>query len=325
MPAALLANTLAPLAAAVLVPLMGQVGPFTAPGATGTPLPEPVARPPRTRAKAPPATPPTTAGPATTETRLADCLAALDAADDPDGDEASAAAEGWLAAARGHEAAEAGLCLGTARSRAEDWTGAEQAFLAALDQAGSDRLLRTRLGAMAGNAALAAGAPDRALAALDTARSEAKGLGDPALLAPIALDRARALVALGRLIEAGTALGEARTAAPGDAEAWLLSATLARRQGRLAEAQTLIERAADLRPIDPAIGLEAGVIAVLAGRDEAARRSWQSVVDMAPDGPAAATARGYLAQLGPAPTAAPKPAQGPKPAGPAPRQPPTKP
>lgn len=321
MPAALLAKTLAPLAAAVLVPLMGQVGPFTAPGATGMPLPEPVARPPRPRAKAPPATPaPPAAGP-----RLADCLAALDAADGPGGGEGSEAAEGWLATARGHEAAEAGLCLGTARSRAEDWTGAEQAFLAALEQAGSDRLLRTRLGAMAGNAALAAGAPDRALAALDTARSEAKGLGDPALLAPIALDRARALVALDRLIEAGTALGEARTAAPGDAEAWLLSATLARRQGRLAEAQTLIERAADLRPIDPAIGLEAGVIAVLAGRDEAARRSWQSVVDMAPDGPAAATARGYLAQLGPAATAASKPAQGPKPAAPAPRQPPTKP
>ncbi|MDE2618978.1 MAG: tetratricopeptide repeat protein [Sphingomonadales bacterium] len=322
MPAALLAKTLAPLTAAVLVPLMGQVGPFTAPGATGTPLPEPVARPPRPRAKAPPAAAPSpAAGPTATGTRLADCLAALDATAGPGDGDGSEAAEGWLATARGHEAAEAGLCLGTARSRAEDWTGAEQAFLAAVEQAGSDRLLRTRLGAMAGNAALAAGAPDRALAALDTARSEAKGLGDSALLAPIALDRARALVALGRLVEAGTALGEARTAAPGDAEAWLLSATLARRQGRLAEAQTLIERAADLRPIDPAIGLEAGVIAVLAGRDEAARRSWQSVVDMAPDGPAAATARGYLAQLGPAP----QPAQGPKPADPAARKPPTRP
>ena len=35
---------LAPLLASALLPLAAQVGPFTAPGTTGTPLPEPVAR-----------------------------------------------------------------------------------------------------------------------------------------------------------------------------------------------------------------------------------------------------------------------------------------
>ncbi|MBC2670318.1 tetratricopeptide repeat protein [Novosphingobium piscinae] len=292
---------LLPLLAAALLPLVAQVGPFTAPGTTGTPFPEPVRRPPRTR----PATPPA-ARPAETA-RLRECLAAVEESAAAGQDAATA----WLAGASGHAAAEAGLCLGTARVRGEDWAGAEQAFLTALGQAGSDRLLRARLGAMAGNAALARGAADRALAALDPARTEAKGLADPALIAPIALDRARALVALGRQVEAGAALTEARGAAPGESEPWLLSATLARRQGRLAEAQALIERAAELRPVDPDIGLEAGVIALLAGRAEAARKSWESVIRVAPDSPLAETAQGYLAQLGPAtPVAAPAPATG---------------
>ena len=103
--------------------------------------------------------------------------------------------------------------------------------------------------------------------------------------------RLRALVALTRADEAAAALTEARLASPKNPEAWLLSATLSRRQGKLAEAQAQIQQAADLLPIDPAIGLEAGVIAVLSGRDEAARKSWQSVIAAAPDSAAAVTAR----------------------------------
>jgi Flp pilus assembly protein TadD len=105
-------------------------------------------------------------------------------------------------------------------------------------------------------------------------------------------------VGLGRQSDAATALAEARTAAPNNAQTWLLSATLSRRQDKLAEAQTQIERAAQIAPQDPEIGLEAGVIAVLGGRDEAARKSWQSVVTTAPGSEAATTAKGYLAQLG---------------------------
>jgi tetratricopeptide (TPR) repeat protein len=158
---------------------------------------------------------------------------------------------------------------------------------------------------MAGNAALAGGDTQAALAVLDVAHADAEAANDKPLAGDIAIDRARALVALGRDGDAATALAEARAALPANPQAWLLSATLSRRMGKLAEAQAEIEKAAELLPIDPDIGLEAGVIAVLSGREEAARKSWQSVIDAAPKSDAAATARGYLAQLGEGGTAKP--------------------
>ena len=93
------------------------------------------------------------------------------------------------------------------------------------------------------------------------------------------------------------ALEKARTLDPQSPYAFLLSATLARRQGKLAEAQGFIETAAALAPDYPEIGLEA-VGAMLGGREDAAKASWQSVLEVEPDGEAAAAARGYLAQLG---------------------------
>ena len=122
--------------------------------------------------------------------------------------------------------------------------------------------------------------------------------GTPQLAGEIAIDRARALVALKREDDAAAALVEARTLAADNGLAWLLSATLSRRQGKLAAAQAQIATAAGLSPRDPEIGLEAGVIAMLAGNEAAARKSWQSAIDAAPSSEAAATARGYLAQLG---------------------------
>ncbi|MCA1661228.1 MAG: hypothetical protein LC648_03285, partial [Novosphingobium sp.] len=83
--------------------------------------------------------------------------------------------------------------------------------------------------------------------------------------------------------------------------AWLLGATLARRQGDLAAAQRQIEVAGSLAPKDPEVGLEAGVIAMLAGNEAAARKAWESTQAVAPGSKAAQTATGYLAQLGPAP------------------------
>lgn len=283
----------------LLLPLIAQVGPFTAPGTNGTPFPEKVERPAKVRsAPAPFVPPPVRAG------KAQECLSQID----EDAEAAVDTATAWLAVAKPGERAEAGLCLGMAQSRLEAWDDAEAAFLGGREGAGADRLMRARLGAMAGNAALAGGKPDHAMAALDTARTDAQGLADKPLLTDIALDRARALVALKRNGEAEAALGEARAASPNNPEAWLLSATLSRRENKLAEAQQQIQKAAELLPIDPAIGLEAGVIAVLSGHDEAARKSWQSVIVAAPDSPAAATARGYIAQLGPAPAATTSPA-----------------
>ena len=226
----------------------------------------------------------------------AGCLGAVEA----DPARSAEVARQALADATGHERVRAGLCLGVALSDLGQWSDAREAFVNARDAAaGDDHASRARLGAMAGNAALAAGQPGQALSLLGPAASDAQAANDTALTASIALDRARALVALNQPDEAAAALAQARAAEPDFAQAWLLSATLSRRQNKLIEAQAQIEKAAQLAPRDPEVGLEAGVIAMLSGQEEAARRSWTSVLAMAPQSDAAATAKQYLAQLSP--------------------------
>jgi len=208
------------------------------------------------------------------------------------------AAQKALDRAVGPARARAGLCLGIALGEMGRWDEARTAFVNARDAAAvSDSASRARLGAMAGNAALAAGSAGTALPILDTAFADAKAAGDPELSGTVALDRARALVALGQQAQAGQALADARAATPNSPQAWLLSATLSRRQNLLSDAQAQIERAAQLATDDPEVGLEAGVIAMLSGREEAARKSWRSVLALSPGSDAAATAKGYLAQL----------------------------
>jgi tetratricopeptide (TPR) repeat protein len=205
----------------------------------------------------------------------------------------------WLIEA--HDAGKAWprQCLGQAYVSVLRWDAARDAFVAARDAAlPNDYSVRARLGAMAGNAALAGKDLAAALADLDKALADAALAGDKPLAGSIAADKARALVALGRNDEAAAALQQARAEAPQDAAVWLLSATLSRRTGDLQAAQAQIETAAGLAPTDPDIGLEAGVIAALAGNDEAARKSWNAVLALAPDGPAAQSARAYLAQIG---------------------------
>jgi tetratricopeptide (TPR) repeat protein len=280
----------------LILALLAQVGTMVTPGAA-PPLPHEktgeVLRPPR-HAKALP----TPAFAQSSDARS--CVTQVEKTPV----EAEAFARAWIAKTQGAEKAFAGECLGIALSRQAKWDEAQGAFTAARDAA-ADKVLRARLGAMAGNAALAHGDATAALAALDSARTDAAA--DRAMLSGIAADRARALVALKRDGEAAMALDEARNADPTNAQAWLLSATLSRRTNKLAEAQVQIEKAATLLPVDPEIGLEAGVIAVLAGHDEAARKSWQSVITTAPGSDEAATAKAYLAQLGPAPAQAAKP------------------
>jgi tetratricopeptide (TPR) repeat protein len=241
--------------------------------------------------------------------RLHSCLST--AAQDPDAAEDTANA--WLRQATGSQQAEPRMCLGWAYSTQQRWDDATRNFVAGRDiAAASDRVLRARLGAMAGNSSLADGAAARALPLLDVAHADARAAGDTHLAGDIEIDRARALVALRRDGDAATALAEARTASPDNAYGWLLSATLSRRLKQYAQAQSQIETAAQLAPRDPEIGLEAGVIAMLSGHGAAAAKSWQSVITAAPNSPSADTARGYLAQLASAPAtpglAAPAPA-----------------
>jgi len=277
-----------PLPLALIVPLAAQIGPGGA--LPQAPLEIHHRREVRSAAAAEPTGVP--------EGRYAACLA-LTQSDPP---AAAASALAWRAGLEGPMRAQAEHCLGVAEAAQGDWADAETAFSAAREATpAADQPLRARRAAMAANAALAAGAAQRALTLLDLAHTDALAGNRDDLTGEIAIDRARALVALGRSEEAGIALAEARAKAPDNPQGWLLSATLARRQGKLAEAQPEIEMAAKLLPGDGEIGLEAGVIAVLGGREAAARQSWQSVIAAAPGSDAARTAKSYLDQLGPPP------------------------
>ncbi len=276
----------------ILAALLAQVGPSVSPGAGGA-LPQAPLEIPRKKAvdQAPIALPPL----AGTQ-RMSDCLRQAQA----NPAEALEFAAAWVQTVKGQPAVDPARCRSVALGAIDRWSEAADAFTLARDLEAM-RHLRASYGAMAGNAALAAGDPARAEALFAKAHADAS-IMPPRFAGDIAIDRSRALIALKRESEAATALAEGRTASPENPVGWLLSATLARRQDRLSEAQTFVQRASALDPRDPEIGLEAGVIAVLSGRSEAARRSWQSVVAAAPDSPSAKTAQAYLAQLGPAST-----------------------
>lgn len=270
---------------ALLIPLIAQVGPSKA-------LPQAPLEIHRRNDQQPAAAPP--------RTRMELCLEQTRTAPG----EASAAADRWLGEAKGSARAEPEECKALALVALGRWSEARAGFIAARDDTPiSEPAARSRRGALAGNVALAQGDNADALALLDWARADATRAADHALEGGIALDRARALVGLGRSDEASAALVEARALTPENALAWLLSATLSRRSGKLDEAQKQIEQAAVLAPRDPEVGLEAGVIAMLAGREDAARQSWNSVIAAAPGSDAARTAQGYLDQLGPPPQA----------------------
>lgn len=148
--------------------------------------------------------------------------------------------------------------------------------------------------AQAGNAALAENLPESALIALDRARAlqqlTDKERGD------VELDRAFALVALGRSTDAADALANARQLLPESGTAWLLSATLSRRMNQLPEALEQIRTAATLLPSDAAVALEAGNIASAAGDEATARAQWQQAITIAPQSSQAATAKARLAE-----------------------------
>jgi tetratricopeptide (TPR) repeat protein len=152
-----------------------------------------------------------------------------------------------------------------------------------------------RFWAQAGNAAIAAGQPDVAEDALGKAL--ASNALDNDERADSEVDRARALVALGKSADGEAALATARQLAPENGAAWLLSATLARRLNKLPDALAFIQTAAALLPIDPAVALEAGNIAIAAGDDNTARKQWEQAIKIAPNSRQAVTARAQLATL----------------------------
>ena len=234
------------------------------------------------------------AAPTTAPSRLSECLAS--AGQDAEAGEAFARA--WLETAAADERAPAFHCLGLSLVRQERFDDARTAFDDAREAApATNPAYRARLSGMSGHAALAQGQAEAAIPAFERAIADADSAADASLTAGLNTDLARALVAANRASDAVAALGAAREADPANPQAWLLSATLARRLERLGEAQRHIEYAATLAPRDPAVGLEAGVIAAMAGREEQARASFQSVIDVAPDSVEADRARTYLTRL----------------------------
>ena len=274
--------------ASALALLLMQVGPDPTQGSFPG-IPEELRdRPQRESVAAPPATLPSSGG------KLAECVTLAT----EDASAASDMAQTWReTAANQLELAQSAHCLGLALVRLDDFDGAQRAFDLATDEVPDGTpAYRARLAAMSGNAAMAQGKP--AIAEIAFARaSRFAASADAPLTASIAVDRARALVALDRREEAAAELAQARTSDPANGRAWLLSATLSRRLDRLGEAREQIAQAALLAPQDPAVGLEAGVIAALSGREDDARRSFESVLQVAPQSPEATRARSYLEQL----------------------------
>lgn len=188
-------------------------------------------------------------------------------------------------------------CLGVAYANQKRWPSAAGAFEEAARDAETAHDVRSaNYWAQAGNAWLAAGEQAKARAALDAALAGGHLTG--LALGEARLDRARVLVAAGDMEGARGDLDRALADAKGDPLAWLLSATLARRQGDLVRAKTDIDEALRRAGDDAQVQLEAGNIAALKGDEAGARAAWGQVLTLAPGSPAAESARKALAQFG---------------------------
>lgn len=166
-------------------------------------------------------------------------------------------------------------------------TGAAQAAEAEADPHAAD------LWGQAGNAYLLAGKTPEALGAFGSGITAAGS--EPIRLAALLTDRGRALVEQNRSVEARADLARATTLDAKSVDAWLLLATLERRQHDLKAAEAAILRAAQLAPGDADVALEAGNIAGAEGRLDLARQQWRKVVTGAPGSAAATDAAKSLA------------------------------
>ena len=188
-------------------------------------------------------------------------------------------------------------CAGLAFAQEGNFTAAAAEFEAAAKMAEVARDRRAaNYWAQAGNARLAAGDVAKARAALDTAL--VAGTLEGLALGEAQLDHARILVAANEPEAARRDIDLALTNAADDPLAWLLSATLARREGDLMRAKKDIGEALKRAADDASVQLEAGNIAA-SSRDEAgARSAWTQAVRLAPDAPAGRNAQAALAQFG---------------------------
>lgn len=191
---------------------------------------------------------------------------------------AKADAESWRDKGGGIAARQ---CLGLAFASAENWASAASTF----EQAARDAELAqddraVALWVQAGNAALAGDEAVRARNAFDRGL-RMKGMSDE-MRGEIHLDRARAGVAANDLIGARGDLDAALKLVPRDPLAWLLSATLARRQKDMPTAFAAIREAARLAPDAAEVAYEGGNVAALSGNMDDARAAWARAVRLSP-------------------------------------------
>jgi tetratricopeptide (TPR) repeat protein len=233
-----------------------------------------------------------------------------------DPEAAASTANAWRAESGGVLARQ---CLGQALAALERWAPAATAFEQAAREAESTNdPRRADFWVQAGNAWVAGGEGQRALAAFDAALLT-PNLTDE-LRGEVHLDRGRAFVALGNAGAARTEIDRALALVPADPMAWYLSAALARRDNNLARATTDVARARLLAPDNADIALLAGTLAGLNGNMDEAYRLYREVADRAGDSEAGRQARESLATLREIEVPAPAPAAAmPPPASPAPR------
>ena len=192
---------------------------------------------------------------------------------------AAAAAERWRIAGGGFAARQ---CAALADASQGRWPDAAARFEEAAHGAElAHAAAAAGLWAQAGNAWLAADEPVKARGALDAALTAGTLTGQQ--LGEVQLDHGRALVAAGDLDDARGDLDLAVANAPSDPLAWLLSATLARRQNDLRRARTDIAEALKRSPDDASVQLERGNIAALGGDEAGARAGWGEAARLAPD------------------------------------------
>ncbi len=187
-------------------------------------------------------------------------------------------------------------CAGLAFAAEKSWPSAAGEFEGAAREAQlAKNAQAATYWAQAGNAWLAAAQPAKARSALDSALTAGTLTGLP--LGEAQLDHARALVATGDLESARTDIDLALTNAADDPLAWLLSATLARREGNPARAKKDIGEALRRSADDASVQLEAGNIAALAGDEDGARAAWGQAARLAPDTPVGRSAVTALRQF----------------------------
>lgn len=207
---------------------------------------------------------------------------------------AAASANVWHAQGGG---ALARQCAALAYAAQDRWPEAALAFeQAARETAKGEERAAAALWVQAGNARLAGGEAQAAIADLD--RALVSGLLTNMARGEARLDRARANVLAGDPDSARTDLDEALKLVPEDPLAWLLSASLARRMGQLDRAQADIGEAATRSPDDANVALEAGRIALAGGLVDAARVAFQGAIKNQPDSEAARAAQSELDRLG---------------------------